>query len=301
MVKLIDFFKLIRTKNLLIIALSQYLIRYAIIIPMTDSKSLNDIQFFYLVISTIFIAAAGYIINDYFDTKVDRLNNRKLIIDYSIKRREAILLHFLFSGIGVFLGFFLGWKVGIINLGFINLFCSIVLWFYSTRFKRAYLSGNLLISLLTSLVFLIIPLYEIIPNPNTNSENAFYIICGYAIFAFITTFIREVVKDFEDASGDSKMGYSTFAIISKKRAKKTIVFISVLLIVIIGYINVYQIIHEAYRSAAYVILAVELPMIYFLIKLFKANDKKSYSKLSHIIKIIMISGILSILVFSILY
>ena len=145
MVKLIDFFRLIRTKNLLIIAISQYLIRYAIIIPMTDSKSLSDLQFFYLVLSTIFIAAAGYIINDYFDTRVDRLNNRKLIIDHTIKRREAILLHFIFSGIGVFLGFFLGWRVGIINLGFINLFCSSALWFYSTHFKRAYLSGNLLI------------------------------------------------------------------------------------------------------------------------------------------------------------
>ena len=124
MVKLIDFFRLIRTKNLLIIAISQYLIRYAIIIPMTDSKSLNDLQFFYLVLSTILIAASGYIINDYFDTRVDRLNNRKLIIDYSIKRREAILLHFLFSGIGVFLGFFLAWKVGIINLGFIS--CDLI-------------------------------------------------------------------------------------------------------------------------------------------------------------------------------
>ena len=73
---------------------------------MTDSRSLSDLQFFCLVLSTIMIAACGYIINDYFDTRVDRLNNRRLIIDHTIKRREAILLHFVFSGIGVFLGFF---------------------------------------------------------------------------------------------------------------------------------------------------------------------------------------------------
>ena len=261
--KLIDFFRLIRSKNLLIIALSQYLIRYALIIPMTDSNSLNDLQFFYLVLSTIFIAAAGYIINDYFDTKVDRLNNRKLIIDNTIKRREAILLHFVFSGIGVFLGFFLGWRVGIINLGFINLFCSSALWFYCTHFKRAYLSGNLLISLLAALVILIVPLYEIIPNPMANSENAFYIICGYAIFAFFTTFIREIIKDFEDAEGDKKMGYTTFAIVSEKSAKSSIQFISVLLIIIIGIVTAIQITYEAYIAAAYVIIAVEIPFIYF--------------------------------------
>ena len=296
MVKLLDFLRLIRIKNLIIIAISQYLVRYAIIIPMTDSRSLSDLQFFYLVLSTIMIAAAGYIINDYFDTRVDRLNNRRLIIDHTIKRREAILLHFVFSGIGVFLGFFLGWRVGIINL-----FCSSVLWFYSTHFKRAYLSGNLLISLLAALVILIIPLYEIIPNPYTNSENAFYIICGYAIFAFITTFIREIIKDFEDASGDKKMGYTTFAIVSAKTAKKIVQSLSLILITIIGVVIYLQFIYLAFYAAAYVVLAVEIPFIYFFVKLLNTNDTKGYHHLSQTIKLIILTGTLSMLVFTILF
>tara|TARA_B100001059_G_scaffold74857_1_gene72465 strand:- start:14136 stop:15041 length:906 start_codon:yes stop_codon:yes gene_type:complete len=301
MVKLIDFFRLIRIKNLFIIAISQYLIRYALIIPMTESNSLNDLQFLYLVLSTVFIAAAGYIINDYFDTQVDRLNKRKVIIDNTIKRREAILWHFVLSGIGVILGFFLGWRVGIFNLGFINLFCSSALWFYSTHFKRAYLSGNLLISLLAALVILIVPLYEIIPKPMANSENAFYIICGYAIFAFFTTFIREIVKDFEDTDGDRKMGYTTFAIVSEKSAKNSIRFISALLILIIGAVTAIQITYEAYIAAVYVILAVEIPFLYFFIKLFKLNDKGGYHHLSQMIKLIMLTGTLSMLVFTLLF
>jgi 4-hydroxybenzoate polyprenyltransferase len=301
MVKLIDFFRLIRIKNLFIIAISQYLIRYALIIPITESNSLNDLQFLYLVLSTVFIAAAGYIINDYFDTQVDRLNKRKVIIDNTIKRREAILWHFVLSGIGVFLGFFLGWRVGIFNLGFINLFCSSALWFYSTHFKRAYLSGNLLISLLAALVILIVPLYEIIPKPMANSENAFYIICGYAIFAFFTTFIREIVKDFEDTDGDRKMGYTTFAIVSEKSAKNSIRFISALLILIIGAVTAIQITYEAYIAAVYVILAVEIPFLYFFIKLFKLNDKGGYHHLSQMIKLIMLTGTLSMLVFTLLF
>ena len=202
------------------------------------------------------------------------------------------MFHFVFSGIGVFLGFFLGWRVGMINLGFINLFCSSALWFYSTNFKRAYLSGNLLISLLASLVILIIPLYEIIPNPNTNSVNAFYIICCYAIFAFFTTFIREIIKDFEDASGDKKMGYTTFAIVSAKTAKKIVQSLIVIYL---------QFIYLAFYAAAYVVLAVEIPFIYFFVKLLNTNDTKGYHHLSQTIKLIILTGTLSMLVFTILF
>lgn len=301
MVKLIDFFRLIRFKNLLIIALSQYLVRYALIIPMTDSRSLSDLQFFYLVLSTLFIAAAGYIINDYFDTQVDRLNERKVIIDNTIKRREAILLHFVLSGIGVFLGFYLGWRVGITNLGFINLFSSTALWFYSTNMKKAYLSGNIIISLLAALTLFIVPMYDIIPNPAVNGESAFYLICFYSIFAFVTTFIREIVKDFEDQFGDSKMGYNTFAIISAKTAKITVQIISVLLITIIGWISYLQITYDELYAAIYVLLSIELPLVYFFIKLRTASDKKTYHKLSQLIKLIMLTGTLSILVFTLLF
>ena len=301
MVKLIDFFRLIRFKNLLIIALSQYLVRYALIIPMTDSRSLSDLQFFYLVLSTLFIAAAGYIINDYFDTQVDRLNERKVIIDNTIKRREAILLHFVLSGIGVFLGFYLGWRVGITNLGFINLFSSTALWFYSTNMKKAYLSGNIIISLLAALTLFIVPMYDIIPNPEVNGEKAFYLICFYSIFAFITTFIREIIKDFEDQFGDSKMGYNTFAIVSAKSAKITVKTISALLIASIGWISYLQITYDEPYAAIYVLLSIELPLVYFFIKLRTANDKKTYHQLSQLIKLIMLTGTLSILVFTLLF
>lgn len=301
MVKLIDFFRLIRFKNLIIIALSQYLVRYALIIPMTDSISLSDLQFFYLVFSTICIAAAGYIINDYFDTQVDRLNERKVIIGNTIKRREAILMHFILSGIGVFLGFYLGWKVGITNLGFINLFSSTALWFYSTNMKKAYLSGNIIISLLAGLALFIVPMYDIIPNPEINGKNAFYLICFYSMFAFITTFIREIIKDFEDQFGDSKMGYSTFAIVSSKTAKITVQVISILLITSIGWISYLQIIYDEIYASIYVLLTIELPLIYFFFKLRNANNKKTYHQLSQLIKLIMLTGTLSILVFTLLF
>ena len=180
-------------------------------------------QFLLLVISTVLVAAAGYIINDYFDIQVDQLNERKVIVGNTIKRREAMALHFIFSGLGVGIGFYLGWKVGMWNLGFINLFSASALWFYSTNFKRNYLIGNILISLLSALVLLIVALYDILPASEQNDINAivvFKIICIYAAFAFITTLIREIVKDLEDLEGDQKMGYKPMLLLAERKKRK---------------------------------------------------------------------------------
>ena len=301
MEKVFDFFQLIRFKNLLIVAFTQYLIRYTLSLPLLTSVGLNDLQFFLLVLSTILIAAAGYIINDYFDIQVDQLNKRKVIIGSTIKRREAMAMHFLLSGVGVFVGFYLGWVINVINFGFINLFSASALWFYSTHFKRNYLSGNLLISLLAALVLMIVALYDLIPSQDPNSEYVFYIICIYALFAFITTFIREVLKDLEDMEGDQKMGYKTFAIVSGiRKSKKAVTIISSLTILAVGWILHSQFNSDIY-SFIYVCLAIEIPFIYFLFKLQKANSSADFHSLSTLIKIIMLTGTLSILIFSLVY
>ena len=301
MVKLLDFFKLIRWKNLVIVALTQYLIRYTLLIPFVDFLSLNDMQFLLLVISTVLVAAAGYIINDYFDIQVDQLNKRKIIVGNSIKRREAMALHFIFSGLGIGIGFYLGHKIGMWNLGFINLFSASALWLYSTHFKRNYLSGNLLISLLSALVLIIVALYDILPASEQNDINAivvFKIICIYAAFAFITTLIREIVKDLEDLEGDQKMGYETYAIVSgKKKAKNIVQTLSLLTILGVACILYSQFQADLY-SFLYVLFFVEFPFLYFVWKLKNAEKSADFHSLSILIKIIMLSGTLSMLVFA---
>ena len=301
MVKLLDFFKLIRWKNLVIVALTQYLIRYTLLIPFVDFLSLNDMQFLLLVISTVLVAAAGYIINDYFDIQVDQLNKRKIIVGNSIKRREAMALHFIFSGLGIGIGFYLGYKIGMWNLGFINLFSASALWLYSTHFKRNYLSGNLLISLLSALVLIIVALYDILPASEQNDINAivvFKIICIYAAFAFITTLIREIVKDLEDLEGDQKMGYETYAIVSgKKKAKNIVQTLSLLTILGVACILYSQFQADLY-SFLYVLFFVEFPFLYFVWKLKNAEKSADFHSLSILIKIIMLSGTLSMLVFA---
>ena len=303
MKKLSAFFKLIRWKNLVIIALTQYLIKYTLLIPFITVLSLNSIEFMLLVTSTILIAAAGYIINDYFDTQVDQFNKREIIVGNTIKRRSAILLHITFSIIGIVIGFYLAVKVNNWNYGCINVLSVIGLWFYSTYFKKNYLIGNILISILSALALLIVAIYEILPNTSLNSLNSlltFKIICIYSGFAFITSFIREIIKDLEDLNGDKRMGYKTYAIIhGRKKTKKIIQILNLLIISSVTYVLYVQLQTNIY-AFFYVLIFVQSPLIYSSFKIYNANSTVDFRFISNLMKLIMLTGISTMLVFYLL-
>ena len=88
------FFKLIRWPNLLFIV---YLEGH----PGYEEIKLSQSLFFLLVFASVCIAAAGYIINDYFDVNIDQVNkSSKVIVGVFINRRAAILLHAVLSLVG---------------------------------------------------------------------------------------------------------------------------------------------------------------------------------------------------------
>ena len=158
---IVAFFKLVRVLNLLFIVITQALFQYAIVVPMfmynLHSPALPAKYFILLSLSSVFVAAAGYIINDYFDLNIDRINKPgKNVVEVVIKRRWAIIWHWVLSFLGVAIGFYVGWKAGVFWLGFANLACVAALWFYSTTFKKKLLSGNIIISLLTAWVVMVV-------------------------------------------------------------------------------------------------------------------------------------------------
>ncbi|MGB3074441.1 MAG: geranylgeranylglycerol-phosphate geranylgeranyltransferase, partial [Chitinophagales bacterium] len=217
---IISFLRLIRYVNLLYIALTQCLVQYTIIKPILGQAgvvpTLDVFNFSLLVLSTVLIAAGGYVINDYFDVKIDAINKpRRIFIDRTIKRRSAMLLHQALTGAGVLLGFYVAWKAGNIRLGFIHPIVSGLLWFYSTGYKRQLLIGNIIISFLTALVILIVALYEQhLFKPDTIAVNAaaytiFILVFFYFLFAFLISLVRELVKDMEDVKGDELYGCKT--------------------------------------------------------------------------------------------
>jgi len=299
------FFRLIRWPNLLFIGLTQVLFYYFIIIPAFPSHDfpnlLRPALLICLTLSSVLIAAAGYIINDYFDLNIDRVNKPdKLVVEKVIKRRSAILWHWFLSGIGVVLGVYVSWKVRNPIVGLANLACVILLWFYSTTFKRTLLIGNVIISLLTALVILVLYVCEF--RIGSLGDPAYRSILGrifkYAIvyggFAFIISLVREVVKDIEDIDGDIRYGCHTMPIVWGINVAK--VFTATWLVVLISALAVIQFYflpRAQWIMIAFGILFVDLPLLWILRKLYYAQSKTDYRLLSGVIKGVMLAGILS--------
>jgi 4-hydroxybenzoate polyprenyltransferase len=202
------FFRLVRPLNLAIIGLTMYGIRFYLKHSNPSLREIDDsLSFFLLVISTIFIAAAGNIINDYFDVKADRINKpEKLIITKHIKKRWAIVTHWLLNGLGFLIALSFSIQFNSFSLAFIHLLSINALWFYSTYFKRKLFLGNLIVALLTAFIPLLVLLfYHILANERKVETSTLYgpqLILFLALFAFIQNLAREIIKDTQDIEGD---------------------------------------------------------------------------------------------------
>jgi len=303
--------KLVRFQNLLIVAITQYLMRFAIIRPIllliNFKLQLGEFDFFILVLSTVCLTAAGYVINDYFDTRTDFYNKPdKVIVDRLISRRSAMALHIVLNVIGVLGGFYVSYKIGHIKFGFIFILITGILWYYSTTYKRQFLIGNLLVALMTALVPLLVIIFEmpllvntyadILIAENTNLNLIIYWILAFSFFAFITTLIREIIKDTEDYEGDSAFGRNTMPILLGINYTKLIVVIlcgGTLVSIILIYLRELQ---GSPLTFWYLLVTQVLPFIYLIYRIIKAKSKKDYHFASSLMKWIMLGGLLFSLV-----
>jgi 4-hydroxybenzoate polyprenyltransferase len=299
---MIHFLKLVRWKNLLLIALVQLLIKYALFPSFQATTALNDFQFTILLLATLFIAVAGNIINDIYDIETDLVNKpNRIIVDKHISEKAAFNLFIIFNIIGVGLGFYLANDIN--RSGFATLFVitSALLYVYSTYLKYLILIGNIVISILIVLSILIVGFFDLIPNLSPSNKDVhigiFQILLVYSAFAFVLNLIREVVKDIEDINGDYKAEMKTLPIVIG-RERTTIIAFALSLLPIFGII--YIIVDSLYKYElvmAYLLLFVVAPTIYTSIKLYAAEKEKDYYHISQLLKLIMLSGVLSLLMY----
>ncbi len=307
MKRFFEFLKLIRFVNLIFIAITQLVFYYCIITPQyaiynSAGPVLSIPNLNYLILASVFIAAAGYIINDYFDLNIDRINKpHRLIIGRHISRRWAMFFHLVLSAIGLSCTAYVSYQLKNPFLLLFNFLVVIVLIFYSTTLKRKLLSGNILISLLTSWVIIILYIAELNLTRSVMLSNQAHVLLKiykiaavYAGFAFVVSFIREIVKDMEDQDGDKRNECKTIPIVWG--AATTKLFVLAWIYILIGMLSVllfYSFFNSWIWLVIYIIITLLFPLFRLIKKINGAITSSDYHQLSSLIKWIMLAGIFS--------
>lgn len=295
----IPFLKLIRFNNLLMIFLTQYLVKYFLFEPFNIAVNLDWIGFSLLVLSMMALAAAGNIINDIHDLRTDAINKpHKQVIGKHISEKTAYNWFFALNILGVGIGFYLSNLVG--KPSFVALFIlpSAFLYLYATQLKRTVLVGNLVVSIMVAMIVIMIGIFDLLPaiTPQNQATQRviFSILMDYAIFAFLVNLLREIVKDQEDVNGDYNAGLHTLPVVlGKDRTNKIIFVLTILPLAAVVY-YIYSYLFENLLAVLYVLLLVLGPLLYFWVRITGAKTVKEFRNLSLLLKIVLAAGLLSI-------
>lgn len=301
------FFKLIRIQNLVFLAFIQFMMRQVILMPILQKYgfeiSQNNTPIILLILATVFIAAGGYVLNDYFDIRIDKINRpEKLIVTNEISKRTAMLLHQILTGIGIAAGLLLAYYTRSFTLAFIFIVIPGLLWFYSASYKRQFLTGNLTVAFLAAMAVLVVAITEVAVLRKeyanlifeTPIPGQFYgWLGGFALFSFLTTWIREIIKDIQDEAGDREMECRTMPIKWGLKRTKTFLYLLIAVTIMALYAaNAMYIEFAGNMTLNYITFGLVLPFLTLAYLIYVAKLPKEFQQAATMAKFIMLIGVL---------
>ena len=304
------FFQLLRIGNLAFLVILLYVMEKWVAAPLLQQEQFGELMPWWiltlLMLSVVCIAAGGYVINDYFDVKIDRINRPDdLIVTRFISRDAAMYLFYVLTAVGLVAGAAVSWWAHSWTLLFTYVVIPGLLWFYSASYKRMFLIGNLVVAFASAIVPLLVAianadylrhLYQEALAYSPIVGELYVWTGGFAAFAFLLTWAREMVKDLEDIEGDREMECRTLPIVWGQKSAK--IFVTSLLLVVTAII-VYMLLavlpfpHE-WKSlpTRYVVFGLIVPILCSIVLLWAANNRTELHRVQTIIKFTMFMGVL---------
>lgn len=278
-IKVLSLFSVVRGYNILLIVLAQYLASIFIFSP---EKSLRyvllDINLYFIVLSTVCVIASGYIINNFYDSKADKINRPvKSKIDAIVNQKIKLPFYFLLNFIGVVIAFLVSWRAAL----FFSVYIFLI-WFYSHKLKKYPLTG-----LFSAAGLAILPFFAVFVYYKNFSE----IIFTHAAFLFFILLIRELIKDLERLKGDFIQNYQTIAVkYGEYFTKILITILSVLTLNPIYFLLKYPEI----GGMKYFFYTSIVVLFIFVVTLWFSSSKRNYVLLHLILKLLITAGVFSL-------
>lgn len=302
--------QLVRWSNLFFLGALIYVMEKWVVVPILDDMAFGEQLPWYILLliaaATILIAAGGYVINDYFDIKIDRINRPdQLIVTQYISKENAMRLSIGLSGVGMVCGLVAAWLLRSSTIAILFAIIPGLLWFYSSSYKRLLIVGNVTIALLSALSPMMVAIANVAQLqlkystilPYTTLEHDIYAwVGGFSLFAFLLTWIREIVKDLQDQMGDRELECHSMPIVWGNIVTKIVVTaLIVLTTVLIGWFwySLLPFDHSWQSfSTRYIVLAIIIPLWGALWLLWAAKIPSDYRTCQQVLKLTMFLGML---------
>lgn len=278
--KLLSLFSIVRGYNILVIVLAQYLTSIFILAPdIPLRKVLFDSNLFVIVLASAGVIAAGYIINNFYDREKDLINRpQKTMLDRLVSQRTKLTGYFILNFLSVILASYVSFRAVL----FFSLYVFGI-WFYSHKLKRMPFLGNFVASILSITPFFAVFIYY---------KNFDEVIFVHATFLFLMLVMREMVKDLGNLRGDVAHNYKTIPILYGERTSKKMISI----LILASGIPIYLLLTSYEVGFMYLYFYACLGLLLlFLIALWKSNKRSHYVWLHNILKLIIVSGVCSII------
>ena len=279
-------------------------------VPILDKAAFGEQLPWFAVLLTgaaiVLIAAGGYVVNDYFDVKIDRINRPEdVVVTRTVSKPTAMRMSIGLSVTGALCGIGVAVLLRSMTLGILFVIVPGLLWFYSSSYKRLLLIGNITIALLAGLTPLVVALanvaqlrllYETILPYTTLEHDLYAWLGGFALFAFLLTWIREIVKDLQDQMGDRELECHTLPIVWGERWTKIFVTVLIVLtIAVIGHLWWHVLPFDRSwlsLSTRYIALGIVTPLLCSLWLLWSAKIPSDYKTCQQVVKFTMLIGML---------
>jgi 4-hydroxybenzoate polyprenyltransferase len=302
--------RLVRWSNLLFLAALVWLMEKWVAVPILNQAAFGEQLPWYilllLIAATVCIAAGGYVINDYFDVKIDRINRPdEVVVTRTVSKPAAMRLSLILSGVGIVFGIAVAAYLRSMTIGILFVLIPGLLWFYSSSYKRLFMIGNVIIALLAGLTPMMVALanvaqlqllYASILPYTTLVRDLYMWLGGFALFAFLLTWIREIIKDMQDQMGDRELECHSMPVVwGDKWTKVFVTGLIVLTLAVIGHLWYHVLpfpIGWTSLSTRYVFLGVVTPMLGVLWLLWAAKIPSDYKTCQQLVKFTMLLGML---------
>ncbi len=278
--KIFSLLSVIRGYNILVLIAAQYLASIFIFSPENSIRFVVfDLHLLYIVLASVCVVAAGYIINNFYDVQVDRINRPlKTGIDNYVKQSTKLNLYFFLNFLGFIFGWFVSWKSA--------LFFSVYIfgiWFYSHKLKKYPFTGLISATVLTILPFFAVFVYF---------KNFSKIIFVHAVFLFLVIMVRELIKDLENIKGAIANNYKTFTVAYGEQKTKYLCF-ALLILTLFPVIILFSYPELSYMKYYFYLALVVLVYVAFYLQ--NASQQKQYRFLHNILKLLLLIGVFSLI------